>query len=360
VRRIEWVDALRGACAAVVAFHHARTLFRGVDAALLHAGPAWLAAARAIGARNTEAVILFFVLSGFSIRLSTEGRGLESREGLRQYFVRRARRVLPLYWLSLGLAWLVAVSVAPLPAEWLAPGTLAGNLLFLQTAVGVPGAWCLPWAGNGPLWSLSFEVFFYASYPWLVRTVRGEVRRWVVVLVVAALGIAGNALAPNPFTMFCAAGLTWYLGVDLAERWLEPAVRPSLGWTMLLCVAAGAARFGLPDGGLAFHGTWVAASAALLARLALTRRTGHGASVEARPATRRAVWRAVVWLGSVSYALYLLHVPVMRAGVVLLGPGAAGALVAFACSVGVAYAAERWAERFRMPRRGTAASAGVN
>ena len=133
----------------VVAFHHARTLFGGMDAAFAAVSPWCLELARVVSRRNTEAVVLFFVLSGFSIRLSVQGRGLDGRLALTDYYRRRARRVLPLYWLSLACAWLVAASVAPLPAEHVAPATLLGNVLFLQTAVGVPGQWFLPWAGNG-------------------------------------------------------------------------------------------------------------------------------------------------------------------------------------------------------------------
>jgi peptidoglycan/LPS O-acetylase OafA/YrhL len=351
-RRLAWVDAVRGLCAAVVTFHHARGLFRGVDGALGALSPWCLALGRAISGRNTEAVIVFFVLSGFSIRLSVEGRSVGTGEGLRDYYARRARRVLPLYWLSLAAAWLVAVSVAPLPDGWLAPWTLVGNLVFLQTAVGVPGAWVLPWAGNGPLWSLSFEVFFYAAYPWLLRTTPDPRLRWVIVMLVTALGFVGNALAPNPLTMFCAASVIWYLGVDLAERWLG-APGAGLWWVVSLCLVGAGLRFGLSTAaGLAFHGLWVAASVSLLLALAFEarRRAGvRGVEVgEGRSAPGvDAGAGALIWLGSISYALYLLHVPVLRAAAALLGSSASAALLAVAISVAVAFYAERWAGRFR-------------
>jgi len=358
-RRIQWVDALRGVCAAVVAFHHARTLFDGMDAAFAAVSPWCLVLARAVSQRNTEAVVLFFVLSGFSIRLSVQGRGLDSRPALADYYRRRARRVLPLYWLSLVCAWLVAASVAPLPAEWLSPATLLGNLLFLQTAVGVKGQWFLPWAANGPLWSLSFEMFYYAAYPWLVRRVRGEPARWSVVLLVTALGLLGNVFVPNPLTMFCAASLTWYLGVDLAERWLEPGAPDRPAGLAVLCAAATALRFGLGPAGLAFHYIWVAACFVLITRSVLLwqRRPGADAASRRRyPVSVGAGRGALLWLGSISYALYLLHMPVLRAGAALFGSGLVAALGSLAASGLLAFAAEKWAERFRRARAVQAAS----
>lgn len=350
VRRLQRVDAVRGACAAVVAFHHARTLFSGVDAAFAAVSPWCLQLARAVSERNTEAVVLFFVLSGFSIRLSVQGRGLDSPQELADYYRRRARRVLPLYWLSLGCAWLVAASLAPLPAAWLSPATLLGNLLFLQTAVGVPGQWFLPWAGNGPLWSLSFEVFYYAAFPWLVRGARTESARWRVVALATGLGMLVNVFAPNPLAMFCAASVTWYLGVELAERWLEPGAPAAPRGLTALCAAATVLRFGPGPARLAFHYVWVAASAVWVANGVLAWQRWAGVTTADRrpyPAIVEAGKGALLWFGSISYALYLLHVPVLRAGVALFGPGAAAAFGSLIASVLLAFAAEKWAERFR-------------
>jgi peptidoglycan/LPS O-acetylase OafA/YrhL len=133
------LDALRGACALVVVLHHVHTLFPATSARLAHgselAGPLAAFASR----RSTEAVLLFFVLSGFSIRLSVERSGLRDAASVGEYLRRRARRILPPYLLALALSALVAYTVAPVPAAAVSLSTLAGNLLFLQTAMGVPG-----------------------------------------------------------------------------------------------------------------------------------------------------------------------------------------------------------------------------
>src|SRR5439155_604804 len=60
------------------------------------------------------AVVVFIVLSGFSLALSPARHGWRL-DGLSRFAHRRARRILPAYWaalaFSLAVAWLIAVGV---------------------------------------------------------------------------------------------------------------------------------------------------------------------------------------------------------------------------------------------------------
>jgi peptidoglycan/LPS O-acetylase OafA/YrhL len=280
------------------------------------------------------------VLSGLSIRLSVEQRGLTAPGSVKVYLYKRARRIVPLYVLSLALAALVALTVAPVPAEAISLRTLVGNLLFLQTAVGVSGMWFFPYAGNGPLWSLSFEAFFYLAYPLLVRKVSGRTQRMVVVLGVTALGLGVGAVVPNPLAMFCAASLMWYLGVELAERHL--GAHPSL--PMLAFVAQWllltALRFSLV--GLTVHGLWVATSLFLVAVTLFPRLPNVPDSYASM---RRHVLVPLSRVGALSYGLYVLHVPILRAFAAVCGGGFISALCGVITCVCVAWLAERVAAR---------------
>src|SRR5690242_18022260 len=75
-KRLHYVDALRGLAALTVLFHHTTTLFPRVYEELSITFAAGHRAAMFVSNRNYEAVLLFFVVSGFSIRLSTGREGL--------------------------------------------------------------------------------------------------------------------------------------------------------------------------------------------------------------------------------------------------------------------------------------------
>lgn len=353
--RVRLVDALRGVAASIVALHHARTLFPGVDSALAGVAPALAEAFEQLTRRNVEAVLLFFVISGFSIASSVRAEPLGGPGALRRYAFRRARRILPLYWASLALAALVAFSVAPVPDAARSWSTLLGNLLFLQTAPGVPGQWVEPWAANAPLWSLSFEVFYYAAFPLLWRAVTAPATRLAVVVIVSAAGYAGGMFAPNPMAMFGAMGLVWYLGVELAAFRHDGRASLPLGAFVALWVLALALRT-LVDR-VAFHGLWVGASWFLCGAAAV--HVARKARVDGRtpPAFGNAYRRLtepLVQLGGASYALYLLHVPVLRAARAVLGPGWSAAGAGLVVAVMLAFAVERL-----VTRRSTASGLGA-
>ena len=335
VQRLLLLDALRGLCALVVVLQHAITLFPAAFARL--AARSELAGALAVfaGRRSTEAVLLFFVLSGFSIRLSIEQRGLRDAASVRDYLGRRVRRILPAYLIALVASGLVAHTVAPVPEVALSPRTLVGNLLFLQTPAGVPGQWFMPYAGNAPLWSLSFEVFYYLAYPVLVLTVAGSRRRLLTVIACSALGFAAGEVVPSPPAMFCAAGLIWYFGVELAELHLRGRAALPLRAFVALWLLLALARLG--PRGLEFHGVCVG-GAFFLAGSVLFRARARLRALHER--AQVPLLASLARVGAVSYPLYLLHVPILRACVALLGDGPGSVAAGVAASLATAWCVE--------------------
>jgi len=106
---------------------------------------------------GTDAVMIFFILSGVVINMS-QSRNPKSTQA---FLGNRLLRLYPqlIAGLLLGLSVLLATStVMPSALE------IAGNFLMLSALKGymnyiVP---CLP--SNGPIWSLSFEMFFYIVF----------------------------------------------------------------------------------------------------------------------------------------------------------------------------------------------------
>src|SRR4051794_23422611 len=116
--RLAGLDGVRGLAALFVVVNHVfERAFPGypVDRAPFWA--AWFIYGR-------FAVVVFIVLSGFSLALSPARHGWRL-DGVRAFARRRARRILPAYWAALAFSLVVAWLVAPPPGQG-GPGTKTG------------------------------------------------------------------------------------------------------------------------------------------------------------------------------------------------------------------------------------------
>jgi len=174
-----------------------------------------------------EAVMAFFVLSGFVIAYTTEQR----RPTAREYAVARAARIysvaLPVLLLAFACASLVPAHLASdtrqhyqLAKPWL---YLPFHLLFLGdlwTLAEVP-PWLAPW------WSLNYEVWYYVLFG-VACHVRGPWRLPALALVLAVMGVKLWLLLP-----------VWLAGVALyrwqARRTLARGLA-RLGWLASLAL----------------------------------------------------------------------------------------------------------------------------
>jgi peptidoglycan/LPS O-acetylase OafA/YrhL len=180
-RRLAGLDGLRGLAALFVVVNHVfERAFPGypVDRAPFWA--AWFIYGR-------FAVVVFIVLSGFSLALSPARHGWRL-DGISRFAQRRAWRILPAYWAALVFSLVVAWLVVPPPGQAV-PGarSVVVNGLLVQNVVGAPSP-------NRSFWSMAVEAQLYVLFPLLLLMVR----RWgavlmvaTVTLVVAAVDIAG-------------------------------------------------------------------------------------------------------------------------------------------------------------------------
>lgn len=330
-RRIESLDAFRGACALTVFLTHwflwanfrpvgeTERLFHDcLDTAYQLFG---LLAWNSNG--HHPAVLGFFVLSGFCIHasLARPAAGVVTTPDWRRYFVSRGRRILPVYWcgtlLGVGLMALLATwpSANPVLAAHVTGGLRDLMVRLLAVTAVVPGDVVL---GNWSLNTVSSEIAIYALYPLLFVGTRRL--GWVPLLAgLIALQFVALALVPyfplhwifgTPLMM----GAYWYLGL-LAAEWHFKGGRPVPAWVLLPVWGLFFALRGLPYSPVSF--VLVQLIRALGFTVLLLWLVGR----ETRFPFFTGNWplRFLRWVGQGSYSLYAVHPPVIMATTWALG-----------------------------------------
>jgi len=321
------LDLIRGAAALLVFVDHARQVFLRREAL----APIVVR----VTSLGHEAVLVFFVLSGFLVTEST----LE-RPSLRRYAAARASRLLTVYWPALvlggaldlaGTAWFGAAGIYgaghhPMfpdwaPADYVTPAIAVGNVFFLQSIR------ALNLGSNLPLWTLAWEAWFYVAFPlvWIALTAP-IARRLVVVAALVGLGVF---LGPNVVAGFA----VWLLGAALAAARKGDRTR---GATLFaLAIALNVYGF------FAVHP--LARPIVVLDFCKGLIALGIIALSAARPGAPSRAYAALAGaLASVSYSLYLVHVPmlVFLAAALSVPPrfGVGSMVVAMAVTFGYAVA----------------------
>ena len=287
------IDGMRAiAVAAVVLYHYGAPVpggFAGVD--------------------------VFFVLSGFLIGTILWREMAETGTiRLSRFFLRRIRRLAPAFFLMAAVVTVVAWAVL-LPFEFrdyakalVAATVYLSNLQFWREAGYFDAA-----AEDKALlhtWSLAVEEQFYICLPLVLLLLARRPRTLVLLLVALALAsFAASVWAtarsqPTAFYLFpfrawelLAGVLLGVWGLSARARW---AWHPALSWAGLALVLAGLAV--IPAEG--FPGWWALLPVAGTVLLLLN-------GQDANPVNRALSAPGPVWLGRISYALYLWHWPIL-------------------------------------------------
>lgn len=234
--RLKTMDSLRGLAAMVVVWHHFVVLFPASFALLRDRSPVLYSLALWVSDQNLNAVLVFFVLSGISIRIALSNEAFSLPGSIAHYARRRAARILPLYWLALGWTTVFGLFYGlndPSFRLW----NLVGNLVFFQTSSSARGVWFVPFGRNGPLWSLSYEVFFYTLLPVVLsilglrKGLRNSALNFLLfgTLAISIVAIALGRNFANPFIAFLSYWAIWMYGFVLGDLLLRPRVAYVLG-----------------------------------------------------------------------------------------------------------------------------------
>lgn len=304
--RFTLIDALRGAAALAVLFYHYMHFFMtGTDHTRQLAYFEREPGLRLLGGLyeyGFYAVELFWIISGFVFAVVYLGRGVSTRE----FVVNRFARLYPLHLLTL----LVVAALQAIALRRLGHTLFYDNYDWPHFALQLVFAsdW-LNWTDhsfNGPIWSVSVEVLIYAVF-WMLRPVLERVG-WPGLAAIILLCLMGNVL--GAWTRVPTCGFYFFQGVALAR--LHAQFGEKTGQRLI----AAAGLIALGCAGLAWDGALPREALGIpgLAAAAILLLAG------AERAAPRSLRRAGQWLGDNTYGLYLWHVPVQMALVLLLVP----------------------------------------
>lgn len=255
-------------------------------------------------------VLLFFVISGFLItgilldaRATAAERGTSWGAVLRAFYARRFLRIFPIYYLVLVLALAAGLPTVREAIAW--------HLTYLSN-------WYFAWRGGfdvptSHLWSLAVEEQFYLVWPWFVLLLPQRALAWTIGamvltgplsrLALAGMGVAGVADWITTPTVLDALGLGCLLAYawratessDVLARWAGISGVLLLIGEMLLA-RVGTPRFvlfSISPLGWALLCVW------------MVHRAARG--VSGWPGRLLRAW-PLVYVGTISYGIYLMHV----------------------------------------------------
>jgi peptidoglycan/LPS O-acetylase OafA/YrhL len=295
-KHVAALDGMRGLAIGLVLLYHGWTY--SLEGGWTEAG-LMIDRIRGIGWAGVD---VFFVLSGYlitGILVGTRGKP----NYWRNFLIRRGLRIFPLYYAVLVFLLVASrfISMPGVENMWV-------NFLYVTNiAIAV-------WGENHvPLdiaWSLAIEEQFYLVYPWVVRWVSTRTLAIILVGVVVAMPIFrvllwkfGPQPTLGPYTLPRFDALAWGALICVALERDRPALVDGLSRAALpIGIAALVCLYAWTRADIRFiaigYSLNALAATALLARILKAPRGLVGKVFETR-------W--LVYLGKISYGVYLIH-----------------------------------------------------
>ncbi len=280
-QRFRELDAFRGIAALSIVLFHLISRYPQMIAGAGDPGP-WISEltplVRKIGALP---VCWFFMISGFVIVWT-----LEKCETWRDFAVSRFSRLYPTFWAAATVTWLVGI-IDPLPIQHYTTLQFFANLTMFHEVMGFP-------ALDGTYWSLTVELIFYIGMAGLFSL--GWMRHLHLVCLIWALACMGNGLLAfggvDVWWRVQKYGLLRYghfliIGIMFYHIWKFYRVNVS-AIIIFICIVS-----------IYFlDGLFNTACCCVLSLMFFLAIRGHLQILVCRP---------LLWLGSISYALYVCH-----------------------------------------------------
>ncbi|MCM8595410.1 acyltransferase [Accumulibacter sp.] len=317
-RRLVEVDALRGIAALSVVLFHYTTRFNELFGEL----PLPMLSF----AHGHLGVNLFFIISGFVIFMTLE-RTLRPMD----FVISRFSRLFPAYWFAILLTFLITHALG-LPGKLVGVGTAVGNMLMFHGVFGMAHV-------DGVYWTLEVELLFYCGMFLLYRVQRLDlVNKVLLAMLLLRVGyfiserVFGVDLPWMIFRFLILRYIPWFaIGISIYQL---VSRGDTAGWAPLVTIFCALATLLLVEPPV------LALIAAALGALVYLAASGRAPVLRIGP---------LVWLGSISYPLYLLHENIgwsmqLRLRAYGLDPDQTVVVVVL-FSLGLAWAVTAWIEQ---------------
>jgi len=273
-KRFLELDVLRGLAALAVVLFHYTTRFNQLYG---HSEKPWVEFPLGL-----YGVQLFFVISGFVIFMTLERTRVSF-----DFVVSRVSRLYPTYWAALILTFAV-VSIATLPGRQVSLGDAFINFSMVQFFLEVPHV-------DPVYWTLSVELSFYAIMLALYKAkllprIEGVAAGWLLVMILTAAAERYFSVpVPDRIKVIL---LLEYANLFIAGMMFYLLIKQGFSTKKCLLIA------------LCLGVQWVVSSWELTLIVAVFF-VIFFLAVKGRLSF--IVWRPLVFLGTISYALYLVH-----------------------------------------------------
>ncbi|MEO7214132.1 acyltransferase [Mucilaginibacter sp.] len=290
-KRFAYIDALRGVAILLVIMHHSHPYFAGISSYGL---PPVL---DTILANGDKGVTLFFLMSAFTLCLSLNSKLKTEQKPVRNYFIRRFFRIAPLYIFIIGVILLIKINAPPV-------SSVIANLFFVH---GLNPNWVNSTVPGG--WSVGIEVLFYLIFPVLffrIKSVYSAINVTLACMVLAKIVTAlmfrhplindGILWGVYTYENIISQLPVFLMGVCLFHLKQTP-LNTEDGAKLIRCCCYIAAFIIIQLlGGNLFKSHYLFAIAFAIIAYGLSELP-----------LKLLVNKATVWIGRISYSLYLIH-----------------------------------------------------
>ncbi|HTX16018.1 MAG TPA: acyltransferase [Candidatus Baltobacteraceae bacterium] len=318
---------------------------------LPHAVVPWICGIAGAGAFGVD---LFFALSAYLITtLLLREKAERGHIDVKAFYARRILRIWPLYFLFIAIAAAIPLWDHTQKLGW---PYVAGYLLLAGNWVyalkGLPASVAIP------LWSISIEEQFYLFWPPILRRITRRNLVYVVMVLLAVANLArivliaahasGAGIEYNTFARIDPIALGILAACLLGDR--SPSFSPAMRFALVLAALAACASIGTyghlnaPQSAAPVIGTLIGRPLVALAAAAIL-----VASIGARGPGRILTFPGFVYLGKISYGLYVYHMAGVLIAEHILRNGHGGrhrgaALLGFLLTVAFSAISYRWFE----------------